>query len=92
MRARAQKCRWEEELPRTEKEMVWTTMYFMHQRDIWYDRLLAIREAQGHLPGQEAYCEQKISQWEEFARVADFQFRRANADFPQTWRPIITPT
>lgn len=40
MRARAQKNRWDEELMKTEKEMLWVTLYFMHHRDLWYDRLV----------------------------------------------------
>lgn len=92
MRARAQKLRWEEELPRTEKEMVWTTLYFMNQRDVWYARLQMLRHIPGPSVGQIAYCEQKISQWEEFARIAAFQFRSANPAFPDTWTPIVTPS
>jgi hypothetical protein len=91
LRARANTHRWEEELPRTEKEMIWTTRYFMHQRDIWYHRLLYLRENETSQRGHEVYCEQMISQWEEFARLAAFQFRKANKDFPDTWVPIITP-
>jgi hypothetical protein len=89
MRARAHAHRWEEELLKTEKEMIWTTRYFMHQRDTWYGRLVALREQGVAQKGHEAYCEQMISQWEEFARLAEFQFRRANSDFPDTWVPIV---
>lgn len=61
----------------------------MHERDNWYAHLVAFRD-QGVAPkGHEAYCEQKISQWEEYARLAEFQFGRANSDFPNTWVPII---
>jgi len=91
MRARAQKNRWEEELPRTEKEMIWTTLYFMHQRDIWYGRLVELRLETAENAGLRSYCEQMMFQWEEFSRIADFQFRRGNADFPGVWRPIFTP-
>jgi hypothetical protein len=91
MRARAQKHRWEEELPRTEKEMIWTTLFFMHQRDVWYSRSVGLRDSQSFSPGHQAYCEQMIFQWEEMARIAAFQFRRVNKDFPETWRPIVTP-
>jgi hypothetical protein len=91
MRARAQKNRWEEELPRTEKEMIWTTLFFMHQRDAWYGRLLDIRGETADSPGHRAYCEQMIFQWEEFSRIADFQFVHSNKDFPGIWRPIVTP-
>ena len=90
MRARAQRNRWEEEFPRTENEMIWTTLYFMHQRDLWYSRLQALPWMVGSSPGHEAYCQQKISHWEEFARIAEHQFKIANPDFPTTWRPIVT--
>ena len=39
LRARAQRNRWMEELPRTQREMMWTTLYFMHHRNLWYSRL-----------------------------------------------------
>jgi hypothetical protein len=89
MRARSQKHRWEEEFPRTEREMVWTTLYFMSQRDIWYSRLQALGQTS---PGHAAYCQQKIWQWEEFSRTADSQFTSANPDYLMTWKPIVTPT
>jgi hypothetical protein len=89
MRTRAQAHRWEEELLKTEKEMVWTTLYFMHQRDTWYRRLVDLHEQVGPRKGHEAYCEQMISQWEEYARLAAFQFRKANSDFPDTWIPVV---
>ena len=92
MRARSQKNRWEEELPRTEHEMVWTMLYFMHQRDLWYKRLVEIRQRAASHTGHETYCEEKIFHWEEFARVAAFQFRLANPEFPAVWRPLVTPT
>ncbi len=91
MRARAHTQRWEEELPRTEKEMEWTTRYFMYERDVWYRRLVNLREEGSGGKGHEAYCEQQISQWEENARLAAFQFRKANPDFMDPWVPIITP-
>jgi hypothetical protein len=90
MRARAHAHRWEEELPKTEQEMVWTTRYFMYQRDTWYKRLVILRAQDVKQKGHEAYCERNISQWEEFARLAEFQFRNANPEFPNTWVPIIT--
>ena len=71
MRARSQRNRWEEELPRTEQEMVWATLYFMHQRDIWYARLVELHAKPVRLKGHEAYCEEKIAHWEEFARVGN---------------------
>jgi len=91
MRAHAQKNHWKEELPRTEKEMIWTMMYFMHQRDIWYGRLLNLRLEAPDTGGHRAYCEQMMFQWEEFSRIADFQFRHGNPDFPGVWKPIVMP-
>ncbi|MDX6295932.1 MAG: hypothetical protein QOH50_5173 [Kribbellaceae bacterium] len=91
LRARANAHRWAEELPRTEMEMIWTTRYFMNQRDVWYDRLVNLRTNGINQSGRNAYCEQMIAQWDEFARLAQFQFRLANPDFPDTWVPIITP-
>ncbi|MDX6295876.1 MAG: hypothetical protein QOH50_5046 [Kribbellaceae bacterium] len=85
LRARSQWNRWSEELPRTEKEMIWTTLYFMHQRDVWYRTL----SDQNGDKGLIAYCEKKIYHWEEMARVADFQFRSANEDYPGVWCPIV---
>ena len=45
----------------------------MHQRDVWYNRLRGLRQRTDRLKGHEAYCEEKMFHWEEFARVADFQ-------------------
>jgi hypothetical protein len=63
----------------------------MHQRDVWYNRLLGLRTRTDRRKGYEAYCEGKIFQWEEFARIADFQFRSSNPDFPVIWSPLVTP-
>jgi hypothetical protein len=90
LRARAHAHRWEEELPLTEKEMIWTTLYFVNERDKWYRRLVNLRDQEMDQKGHEAYCEQMISQWEEYARLAAFQFRKANPNFPDTWTPLIT--
>src|SRR5258705_496991 len=54
MRARAHTQHWEEELPRTEKEMEWTTRYFMYERDVWYRRLVNLREEGSGGKGHEA--------------------------------------
>ena len=83
--------RCEEELPKTEKEMVWTTRYFMHQRDLWYQRLINVRAIGITQKGYDAYCEDKMWHWEEFARLAAFQFQKVNPNFPSVWVPIITP-
>jgi len=91
MRARAQKNRWEEELPRTEKEMEWSTRYFMYQRDMWYARRIRVGLQDAPPTGHTAYCEEMIFRWEEFARLADTQYRLANTDFPPTWKPLVTP-
>lgn len=91
MRARASAQRWEEELPKTEMEMEWTTRYFMHQRNVWYQRLVDLRASGIIQQGHEAYCEEKMRYWEEFARIAAFQFQKANPDFPRIWVPIVTP-
>ena len=91
LRARAQKNRWQEELPLTKKEMVWTILFFMHQRDIWYSQLQDLQKMESFSLEHKAYCEQMISQWEEFARIADFQFTEANPDFLPTWCPMVTP-
>lgn len=89
MRARAQKNRWEEEFPRTEKEMEWTTLYFMHQRDTWYFRLSELRQQSPRTRGHEAYCEKMIFRWEELGRLADSQYRVANPNFPLIWKPLV---
>jgi hypothetical protein len=91
MRARAQRNRWEEELPRTQKEMVWTTLFFMNQSNTWSLRLKQVRQSLPYAFGRHAYCEQMICQWEELGRIADLQFRAANPQFPPTWNPIVAP-
>lgn len=72
--------------------MVWTTLYFMHQRDSWYNRLVQLRLESGGHGGHAAYCEEKMAQWEEYARVAAFQFRSANPEVQDVWRPLVTPS
>ena len=91
MRARAQKNCWEEELPRTEKEMQWSTLYFMYQRDTWYSRLIDLRHRVEETAGHAAYCEEMMFRWEELARLANTQYRVANTDFLPTWIPVVTP-
>jgi hypothetical protein len=90
MRARAQLHRWEEEFPRTEKEMEWSTRYFMRQRDIWYHRLCSLRQQFPGFLGHEAYCEEMMFRWEEFGRLAEVQYRAVNPNFPIIWKPIVT--
>ena len=87
MRARAQRNQWEEEFVRTKHEMVWVTLYCMHQRDTWYDRLRAL--CQNQQSGLRAYTEEMIYRWEEFARIANFQFRVVNPDLMEIWKPLI---
>ena len=90
MRARAQLNQWEEEFPRTQKEMEWTTLYFMHQRDMWYLRLAGLRQKSPRFMGHEAYCEEMMFHWEEFGRLAEVQYWAVNAQFPLIWKPIVT--
>jgi len=91
MWARAQKNRWEEELARTEREMEWSTRYFMNKRDAWYSRLIHLRRQPDETAGHAAYCEEMIFRFEEFTRLADTQYRMANTDFPPTWKPLLSP-
>ena len=87
MRARAQRNRWEEEFTRTKYEMIWVTLYFINQRDRWYDRLR--RLSHDGERGLRAYSEEMIYRWEEFARIADFQFRAVNSELMEIWKPLI---
>ena len=61
----------------------------MHQRDLWYGRLVQLQLV-GGASGHRVYCEQMIDRWEEFARVADIQFRRVKPDNIPIWKPLIT--
>jgi hypothetical protein len=64
----------------------------MNQRDLWYARLVQRQDLSGvgGIPGQLVYCKQMIHRWEEFARVADIQFRRVKPDLTPIWKPLIT--
>jgi hypothetical protein len=64
----------------------------MHQRDLWYERLVQLQHVGGvgGILGRLVYCEQMIYRWEEFARVADIQFRRVKPDIIPIWKPLIT--
>ena len=88
LRAQAQTWRWEEEYLWTEREMIWTTLYFMHQRDKWYGQLINLHNQGSSQRGHEAYCEQMIAQWEEYARLATFQFWKANPVFLRPGLPL----
>ena len=88
--ARAQRNRWQEELPRTQREMIWTTLYFIHQRDMWQSRLQSSRSVVRRKEGFMAYCEKKIYIWEEMARIADIQFQEADTDYCPVWKPLIS--
>ena len=90
LRARAQKNRWEEELPKTEHEMLWTILYFMNKRDIWYKRLQLLNLQGSDCAGRAAYCEEQIHQWDEFGRVADSQFHQVLRIQEPFWLPLRT--
>lgn len=62
----------------------------MHQRDTWYARLQKQHGGEWEdTCGRAAYCEQRIGQWEEMARSADFQFRQVNSAMPVVWLPLL---
>jgi len=88
LRARAQKDRAEEELPRTKREMIWVVLYFMNRRDSWYRHMIKAQVHPDCCLGQVAYCEKQIHRWDEFGRVADLQFRKVTPEFPSTWLPL----
>lgn len=77
IRARAQKCRWEEELLLIKYEMEWTTKSFMHKAQEWKDRA----EEPDVEPGPKAYAARQSSQWRRMSSDADRLFRSANADY-----------
>jgi hypothetical protein len=66
--------------------MKWTTLYFVHHRNLWYSRR---QETGNPMPGSSEYCEKKIHQWEEMARIADFQFKTADPDYVGFWTPLV---
>lgn len=74
MWATVQKNRWEEEFPRTDKEITELQCLPRHPSAI----------------GQMAYCEEMIFRWQELSQVADQQYRIVNPRFPVTWAPLVT--
>jgi len=89
LRARAQLHRWKEEYDVTSREMVWTVLYFIFQRNKWQ-----LRRQQQMTPtpsiGKIAYCEKQMHLWEELGRVANMQFANARETYPSdTWRPAV---
>jgi hypothetical protein len=72
LRAKARVDRWEEELTLVKNEMLWTTLWFRHQADIWSDHS---RRDDNYLPiGHKAYAAKQEKLWNAFLKKASERF------------------
>ncbi|KAI6022197.1 hypothetical protein PISMIDRAFT_109000 [Pisolithus microcarpus 441] len=70
LKARARRDRWREEVSLVRHEMLWTTLWFQYQKEIWETRALQSTE-----PGKEAYASKQVELWSDFAKKAGLMFQ-----------------
>ncbi|KAI5990270.1 hypothetical protein EDC04DRAFT_2912013 [Pisolithus marmoratus] len=70
LKARARRDRWKEEVLLVRHEMLWTSLWFKHHKNIWEKRALQSTE-----PGKEAYANKQIGLWSDFDKKARLMFQ-----------------
>ncbi|KAI6161829.1 hypothetical protein EDD17DRAFT_1480227 [Pisolithus thermaeus] len=70
LKARARRDRWREEVSLVRHEMLWTTLWFQYQKEIWETRALQSTE-----PGKEAYASKQVELWSDFTKKAGLMFQ-----------------
>ncbi|KAI6018871.1 hypothetical protein EDC04DRAFT_2607677 [Pisolithus marmoratus] len=70
LKARARRDRWKEEVLLVRHEMLWTSLWFKHHKNIWEKRAL-----QSTKPGKEAYANKQIGLWSDFDKKARLMFQ-----------------
>jgi hypothetical protein len=72
LRAKARHQRWEEEIEIVKHEMIWTQLWFDHQRQVWdrreKDAILSMRK------GHEVYAAKQVWVWSQFLDDAKKSF------------------
>lgn len=69
LKARARYERWQEEFQIVKREMVWTTLWFKHQEQVWERRYKTYP-----IPGLKAYAAKQKDVWERFRKNAEERF------------------
>jgi hypothetical protein len=72
LRAKARSKRWEEEVLILKHEMIWTKLWFEHQKRIWEERIERATEASKL--GHRAYAAKQARIWSQFLEHAKTQF------------------
>ncbi|KAI5987803.1 hypothetical protein EDC04DRAFT_2588969, partial [Pisolithus marmoratus] len=75
LKARARRDRWKEEVLLVRHEMLWTSLWFKHHKNIWEKRALQSTE-----PGKEAYANKQIGLWSDFDKKARLMFQGKQMD------------
>jgi hypothetical protein len=69
LRAKARSKRWEEEVLILKHEMIWTKLWFGHQKKTWEDRMEGATK-----PGHHAYAAKQVRIWSQFGEHAKKEF------------------
>jgi hypothetical protein len=72
LRAKARSKRWEEEVLILEHEMIWTELWFWHQKNKWEEQIKAAKLASK--PGHQAYAAKQVGIWSQFGGNAKKEF------------------
>jgi hypothetical protein len=72
MRAKARSKRWEEEVLLLKHEMIWTQLWFGHQKKTWEDRMEVAMVVSK--PGHHAYAAKQCRIWSQFLEHAKREF------------------
>ncbi len=72
LRAKACSKRWEEEILILKHEMMWTQLWFGHQKKKWEERMEMTTVTSK--PGHRAYAAKQVRIWEQFLEHAKAEF------------------
>ncbi|KAI6003376.1 hypothetical protein EDC04DRAFT_2971510 [Pisolithus marmoratus] len=70
LKARARRDRWREEVSLVRHEMLWTTLWFQYEKEIWETWALQSTE-----PGKEAYASKQVELWSDFTKKVGLMFQ-----------------
>jgi hypothetical protein len=72
LRARARYQRWKEEIEILKHEMIWTELWFEHQREVWERREHDAMKSRQN--GHQAYAAKQVWVWTQFLEDAKKSF------------------
>ena len=67
--------RWKEELLLVQHEMLWTSLWFEYQKNLWEKRAAKSVE-----PGKNAYAYKQMELWKDFMRKSSIAFQGQQID------------